>query len=541
MKTKYIVNAICATALLGITTSCNDWLKEESPGTTGLGDFFTSGETAIQTVNACYTPLAWEYNKTYFSEWFIGDVASDDALKGGQTTTDMADAYDIENFKTNANNTLLLDFYRAQYQGISRCNLALQEVPDVDTDDSLTEERKNCLLGEAHFMRAYYYFRLVRVFGGVPYVDFVIDSSNKWQQPRATADEVYAKIIEDLTAAEGLLWNKSQYPDEDLGRATKGAAQAMLLKVYLYMHDYANAYRWGKTFKEEQIDAGEYSLCPNYFDNFTLAGENGPESVFEIQYMEEPTSDYGEGFGFTRGTFTTILTRSRAASLGGNAGWGFDHPTQNLYDEFESNDPRRDFTISKPTDEEVESNADLTYLGSPYNNNKTAYCEDGVYPTLSHATRSPMNYRLIRLSDVMLMYAEAAAKTGDTSTAESMLNEVRSRVGLSAYPSELAFLKGKYGQNFENFATPDGYDTDLLRAIMHERRVELAMEGHRWFDLCRWGIAYKVMDKDSGTYGKNETAAARNEMASFVEGKHELFPIPAEEINLNPMSQNPGY
>ena len=533
MKTRYILTVLGGMALLSATTSCNDWLKEEAPGTTNLNDFFTSGTTAIQTVNACYTPLAWEYNSTYFSEWFIGDIASDDALKGGQTTSDMADAYDIENFKTNANNGLLLDFYRAQYQGIARCNLALQQVPDVDPDETMTQERKDCLLGEAYFLRAYYYFRLVRIFGGVPYVDFVIDSSNEWQQPRATADEVYQKIIADLLLAEPLLWNKSQYADEDLGRATKGAAQAMLLKVYLYMHDYENAYKWGTTFMEQQYNTGEYSLCPNYPDNFTLAGENGPESVFEIQYMEDPTSDYGEGFGFTRGTFTTILTRSRAASLGGNAGWGFNHPTHDLYNEFEQGDPRREWTISQPEQSEIEANSDLTYLGSYYNNAKTEFKENGAYYVLAHATRSPLNYRLIRLSDVMLMYAEAAVYQDDTGTATTMLNNVRSRVGMPAYNANTV------NQSWN--MPSDGDGSPLLRAICHERRVELAMEGHRWFDLCRWGIAYDVMDKDNGTYGSHESAEARAEMASFIEGKNELFPIPAEEINLNPMEQNPGY
>ena len=533
-------------ALLSAATSCNDWLKEEAPGTTNLNDFFTSGTTAIQTANACYTPLAWEYNTTYFPEWFIGDVASDDALKGGQNTTDMADAYDIENFKTNPNNGLLLDFYRAQYQGIARCNLALQQVPAVEPDETMTQERKDCLLGEVHFMRAYYYFRLVRIFGGVPYVDFVIDSSNEWQQPRATADEVYQKIIDDLLIAEPLLWNKSKYADEDLGRVTKGAAQAMLLKVYLYMHDYENAYKWGKTFMEQQYNTGEYSLCLNYPDNFTLAGENGPESVFEIQYMEDPTSDYGEGFGFTRGTFTTVLTRSRALSLQGVEGWGFNHPTNDLYDEFETNvvdtdgdgiadgpDPRRDWTIYAPTTEEIASNPEYTYLGSYYSNFKTAFYENGAYYILTHATRSPLNYRLIRLSDVMLMYAEAAVHQSDTGTATTMLNNVRSRVGMPAY--------GSYQVQSDWEMPADGDGSDLLRAICHERRVELAMEGHRWFDLCRWGIVYDVMDKDKGSYGSHESAEARAEMASFIEGKNELFPIPAEEINLNPMEQNPGY
>lgn len=312
MKVKYFLKAFCGAALLVAATSCNDWLKEEEPGKSTPEDYFALGKAAIRAVNAAYTPLAWEFNSTYFSEWFIGDIASDDALKGGQNLSDMADAYDIENFKTNANNSLLRDFYRAQFQGIQRCNLAMQEVEAIEPDADMTAERKTCLMGEAYYMRAYYYFRLVRIFGGVPYVDKVIDSSKDWKQPRATAEEIYNHIIDDLKLAEQMLWNKSKYADADLGRATKGAAQAMLLKTYLYMHDYNNAYEWGKKFFEEQKN--EYSLCPNYSDNFTLAGENGPESVFEIQYMADPTSDYGEGFGFTRGSFTTILTRSRPSA-----------------------------------------------------------------------------------------------------------------------------------------------------------------------------------------------------------------------------------
>ena len=190
-------------------------------------------------------------------------------------------------------------------------------------------------------------------------------------------------------------------------------------------------------------------------------------------------------------------------------------------------------TIYAPTADEIASNPEFTYLGSYYSNAKTAFYENGAYYILTHATRSPLNYRLIRLSDVMLMYAEAAVRQGDTGTATTMLNNVRGRVGMPAY--------GSYQVQSDWEMPSDGDGSDLLRAICHERRVELAMEGHRWFDLCRWGIAYDVMDKDNGTYGSHESAEARAEMASFIEGKHELFPIPAEEINLNPMEQNPGY
>lgn len=532
MKSKYMAIAAALAAGMGLT-SCNDWLKEDSPGSNKLEDFYTGGAVCIQNVNACYTPLAWEFNNTYFSEWYIGDIASDDALKGGQDVADDGNAYDIDNFKVNINNGILLDYYRAKFQGIIRCNLALREVSQVEPDDDMTQERKDCLLGEAYFMRGFYYFQLVRVFGGVPLIDDVIDSSDRWQQPRATAEQVYAHIVKDFETAEGLLWNKSEYDPADLGRATKGAAQAMLCKAYLYMKDYDNAYIWGKKWVDDQYNK-EYRLVADYSSIFTLAGENGDESVFEIQYMEDPTSDYGEGFGFTRGTFSTILCRPRASVLNSNKGWGFDHPTHNLYAEYEAGDPRRDMTIGS-FNAEVSQEVEVNYLGSSYYNLKNSYKEpDGTFPALKHDSRSPLNYKLVRAADVLLLYAEAALESGrDLNAAKWALEQVRARARrMAATPDALPpFPYGSYSDNAD----------DLRKALRHERRVELAMEGHRWFDLVRWGIAYEVLDKDAGSYGRNETAEARAEMANFIKGKNELFPIPSEEIILNPMDQNPGY
>ena len=297
------------------------------------------------------------------------------------------------------------------------------------------------------------------------------------------------------------------------------------------MKDYDNAYLWGKKWVDEQYGP-EYSLMADYGVNFTVAGENCAESVFEIQYMADPTSDYGEGFGFTRGTFSTVLCRPRASELGGRRGWGFDHPTHNLYAEYEAGDPRRALTIGE-LDAESAAEVEVNYLGTSYYNRKLSYDENGTFPAIDHDSRSPLNYRLMRASDVLLLYAEAALESGkDLSAAKWALEEVRSRAR--------AMVNTPCLPEFPGYGYPD--TTDGLRAaIRHERRVELAMEGHRWFDLVRWGIAYDVLDKDHGTYGSTETAEARAEMANFVKGKCELFPIPSEEINLNPMEQNPGY
>jgi len=515
---RYFQLAIVA-GLTATLTSCDEWLLEPSPGLTRLEDFYSVGKTAIQNTNAAYVPLMWEYNSTYFPEWFIGDVVSDDALKGGQSIGDMADVYDMENFKTNSNNGFLLDYYRAQWQGIARCNLPIQEIAKMTPDSVMTERVQKRLIGELKFLRAMYYFRLVRVFGGVPKVTDPIVSSANWQQNRATVQDIYNLIISDLEAANSGLWKKSEYTAEDLGRATKGAAQAMLLKAHLYNKTYAEAKRWGDSI----INSNEYTLVSNYADNFTLAGENGPESVFEIQYMEDPTSDYGEGFGFTRGSFAVILTRSRSSKLGG--GWGFNKPTKNLYNAYEANDPRRNATILNPSDSEIETPEQEIYLGSRYLNRKYAMMnDDNSFYAISHATRGPINNKVIRYSDVLLMYAEAACETNQLTAAKNALEQVRARArGNAAILS--AFPYGTYADN----------QADLRKAIRHERRVELAMEGHRWFDLCRWGIAKETMD----AYKASESAEVQQHMAAFIKGTHELFPIPSKEIDLNPMQQNP--
>ena len=538
----FIISILCSVLCL---SGCKDYLTEIEPGTTLLADFYTSTAAAKQNVTGCYTPLLWEYNRTYCSEWFIGDIASDDALKGGGSTTDMADAYDIENWRTTENNTLILDFYRGNYQGIGRCNLALENIEkmEVGIDEEFTEAMKTRLLAEVHFLRAYYYFRLVRVFAGVPMPLKVLASAEEWGMPRASVDEMYNQILADLTIAQKGLWLKGQYSGDDMGRATKGAAEAMLLKVNLYMAStywqkkgvtkapatcYADAKAWGDSI----ITSGEYSLCPNYVDNFTIAGENGQESVFELQYAEVAWGDYGDGndptkFGYTAGSFTQILMRSRNSEVGG--GWGFDHPTQNLYDEFEAGDPRRDVAILIPSTAIVPTYQELSderYLGNNMVNNKYGMYRDpedigGGYGKWSlHASRGPLNNKQIRYADVLLMYAEACLGAGDAGTAKTYIDQVRARVGLG--PCAVA-------------------DNASLR---HERRCELAMEGHRWFDLVRWeGVAGTGLKAHMDAYKLTETAEAQSHIQEFVAGKHEIFPIPQEERQLNPtpMEQNPGY
>ena len=433
---KALTYSALALATLSLS-SCNDWLTEETPGTTKVSEFFTSLSTAEAVVNAAYVPMTWEFGTTYYPEWYFGDIVSDDALKGGQDINDGADLRELENFKANSDNEILLGYYRAQWQGIQRANLAIDEIPTtrIETEGDEAEKQakyRDRYLGEAYFLRGFYYFRLARMFGGMPLIDFVVKSSNEWAQTRSTMDETLNFAIEDFKRAENLLWEKDKYSDEELGRATKGAAQAMLLKANLYRADYqrnagneteaqkyfAEAAKWGK----EVIKSRQYSLWPNYFDNFRLANENGRESVFEIQYVEEATSDYG-GEGYTRGTMTTILQRSRSSAFG-EAGWGYNRPTQNLYNEYEAGDARRDETILVPTDVQIETPAQEIYCGDRMLNRKYAMYNDGtnggIYK-LAHPTRSPKNNIQIRYADVLLMYAEACCETGDLPSAKTAL------------------------------------------------------------------------------------------------------------------------
>lgn len=505
-KISFYISAVLFSSLV-LAACSKDFLDKEPLVDNVLENFYKTGSDAILAVNAAYTPLEWEFNHTYFPEWMLGDIVSDDALKGGNGTSDMQDLFQLENFNATPSNELLLEFYRAQFQGIFRCNLAIIKIPDITPDENMDQNLKDRLIGEAKTLRALYYFRLVRVFGGVPKVVSLL-SPSEYAQARATRDEIYDLIYNDLLEAIPGLWLRNEYSYEDLGRVTKGTAQALLMKAYLYNSRWQEARAWG----DSVIISSQYSLNANYADNFGLGGENGPESVFEIQYMEEPTSDYGDGNGFTRGTFTVVMQRTRVA----NSGWGFNHPTVNLVNEFETGDPRKNFTIADP-------DAD-SYLGNSYHSKK--YSLNGY--VLAHPTRGPLNYKLIRYSDVLLMFAEAACESNDLGAAKSALEMVRSRVRGSNSAILPAFPYGNYSDN----------QADLRAAIRHERRVELAMEGHRFFDLIRWGIAAQVMN----AYKTNESETVKAHMMDFETGKHELFPIPESERNLNPkLEQNPNY
>ena len=532
MKTKY--NLIVLLCLFGLFSSCNDYLDHERPLLTNFSEAWETADDAVMNATSCYVPLMWEWGSGFAPEWVFGDICSDDAFTGGDSDGAMGEWMELENFKTLSNNNTILRFYQWQYQGIMRCNLLLEQVPLMDpeafVEDPALQDR---VIAEALFLRAMYYMRLVRIYGGVPLVTEVLKEQAGWRLPRASEAEIYAQIYTDLEAAIKNLPEKDGYAPKDLGRATKGAAKALLMRAYMNnAHRHNDMELFSKTEKlgKEIINSGQYFLVSNYYDVFTVAGENGGESVFETQYVQEGTSDVWGGVGFSRGTLTVGMTRPPWS--GGDA-WGYNKPTKELYDTYEPGDYRRDVTIYEATLEQVPANGGAAlgvHFGNRYSSLKYALMNpDSTWSTFGHISRAPINRKEIRYPDVLLMYAEACVETNNLTEAKWALEQVRARARAnSADPATMLkpFPYGSYSDNAN----------DLKQAIRHERRLELAMEGHRWFDLKRWNILAETMNEYRRTTHQEAVL-----MQEFVKGKHELFPIPQIERDLNPMPQNPGY
>ena len=342
--------------------------------------------------------------------------------------------------------------------------------------------------------------RLVQWFGELPVITRPLNEDEYFTQERRPVSEAYDLIEQDLLAAIEVLPEKSQYPSGDLGRATKGAARGMLAKLYMVKKDFVNAEKYCR----EVINSNEYSLLPKYADNFMPVGENGAESIFEIGAVAIQAAVAGPG-----ATPYNMIQGVRGIP---NLGWGFNRPSDDLVAAYEPGDPRRQATIIYVGEvlpdglTIVQDNPEI--LNERYNQKAWV----GAHPGLQD--NGPGNIRILRYADILLLAAEAMNENGKSADALEYLNQVRRRAR---------------GSN--NFILPDITVTDqsqLREIIYHERRVELAMEQHRWFDLLRWGRAESVM-----------TAVGKN----FVANKHELLPIPQSEIDLSGglLKQNQGY
>jgi len=495
-------------ALVLLATGCSkDFLDRNPYIGSSAGNFYQTAEDAEAAVIACYAPLQVEISDGAHFRWYFGDIVSDDADKGGSGDTDEPDLLEFENFYGDPSSGIVLGEWKTAYKGITYCNIALENIPGIDMD----ELDKLALLGEAQFLRAYWYFNLVTTFGGVPLVTKTLAPS-EYAQPRATAEEVWAQVVADLEEAAANLPEKSSYGLGQTGRATRGAANALLAKAHLYQGNWSEC----RSRCEEVVGSGEYFLDPNYGNIFTEAGENGPGSIWEIQYANNSGGNWGAQF-WSEGSYTNVFQRAR----GTFSGYGFNLPTQDFVDEFEvweeqigpdvitKTDPRLGYTVYKLGDNVSdwgELTEDATGMPHPYYARKYFNPAAELAPFGDPNPNGGSNDRVIRLADVLLMHAEACNRLGDDAAATASLNMVRARASVPLIAE--GTLAG----------------AALLDAIFHERSVELGLEGHRFFDLVRQGRAADVLE-------------------GFIPGKSELFPIPTAEITLSngQLTQNPGY
>ncbi|MEH0158206.1 RagB/SusD family nutrient uptake outer membrane protein [Limibacter armeniacum] len=399
------------------------------------------------------------------------------------------------------------------------------------------------VVAEAKFVRAYYYYDLVKNFGGVPLVKQAL-ALDEMTFERADAKEVYAFIEEDLKAAVEDLPLKSQMEiAEQVGRATKGAALAMLVKVSASQasegysrQSFYDPNKWAdaKEYAEQLFALGKYSLyMGDYHDIFTEAGENGPGSIFEIQYYDSPLND---GATTDNGNFNTFLNNTW---FGGADPYGKHGVTYDAYLAFEDGDPRREasiINIVKYADQWGEDPEDaFTLTGFA---NYKHYISKEEYQALGNQRNSPINERIIRLSDIYLLYAEASYHTGDEATALQYVNMVRERArGAGTIPADISST-----------------GTALLEDIYLERRRELVSEGHRWHDLVRTGRldelnadGYKVkasITRDGvGGYIVTDSGDPIFKPTNLAPTTHIYFPIPISEIDNSGgvITPNPGY
>ncbi len=440
----------------------------------------------------------------------VTSIISDDADKGSTLSDQAVPVGDIDNFTLTPTNKFCESLWSGHYNSIGAANQALKAL----TTAAIDEESKNQLRGEVRFLRGYLYFNLVRMYGGVPLVlrvpkDATDANSDPAFQTRANVETVYDSIIEDLTYAIEKLPIKSQ---ASTGHATKGAAQAMLAKVYMYKGD------WDQVFDltEEVIVSGQYALLDDYATVWRQASDNSIESIFEIQTGSFNNANLGV-------SLYTVCQGPRVGGLGGwnDLGWGFNTPTTNLISAYEPLDKRKAGTIlivdnsgtnvgtilwdgfRLPSKDSVQN---FYYNYKAYtstlwedrgSNNKEQYIDPA-------SKDRPKNIRIMRYAEVLLMNAEAAIHTGK-GDASTPLNLVRNRAGLPSIGGT------------------------TINDVWNERRFELAMEHDRFWDIVRQGRAAQVMQ-----------AAGK---ANFVAGKHELLPIPNSQILLsgNKLTQNPGY
>lgn len=482
--------------LLAVPFACEDFLDKPLQGELTQETFPTTENDALISTNAIYNILrASSFNTGLFP---ILDIMSDDAYKGSNPDDAASTVGPYNNFTHIPTEGNISRWWNTLYEGIKRANVVIEKVPEINMNETL----RNRYIGEARFLRALFYFDLVRAWGGVP---LVTDLNPAIDLTRATKEQIYALIEQDLLFAVEHLPEKSQYHSNDAGRATRGAAKALLAKTYLFQNDFVKAQQYAV----EVIESGQYNLEINFENANSVYGEHGVESVFEIGAIGfEGLANGGNQYANVQGVRGTP-----------NRGWGFNRPSLELMASFEPNDPRLDATVIF-LGEVLDG---ITIVGDGLTPNETynaqgelieieCYNQKVWTPGNNVPTQFGHNRRLIRFADVLLMAAEALNENNNPSAALIHLNRVRERAR---------------GGNPAVLPDITEMNKDALRnLILRERRHELALEGHRFWDLVRTGKAPEIL----GPLG-------------YVQGKHELLPIPQIEVDLSQrrIEQNPGW
>ncbi|MDR6193313.1 RagB/SusD family nutrient uptake outer membrane protein [Siphonobacter sp. SORGH_AS_0500] len=480
------------TLVLGpvLFSSCDKYLQLEHRSVADEKSFYKTSQDAIVATNAAYNPLQ-EIHRSTQGIWLLAEVASDN--------TDDPDV-SIDNLTLGTSHAAVLQAWQYHYLGIARCNTVLNRLPGISMDASL----RNRLMLEAQFLRGLYYFNLVRLFGPVP---LVTQETKDLEQTlptnlpaRASEDEIYTQIIADFTAAEAL---PATYSSSDLGRATRGAAKAYLAKVYLTRKNWAQAAAKAK----EVMDSQVYQLLPSYANVFAVTQKNSRESIFEVQYFIGAQSGTGNFLGHNlHELFAPAGSGSSVTGVTGSNGVGRNIPSDELVEAYEAGDPRKEASLK------------TSYINASGNVVNVNYTLKYLDPSATGGTQggsgvgSSNSVRVYRYADLLLVYAEALnEQQGGSQEALEALNSVRRR----ARSGQSGILPDWTGLS----------QAALREAIDRERRVELAFENHRWFDLVRTGKAKAVLVQT-----KN------------IQIRNTLYPIPERERTINPkLTQNDGY
>jgi len=500
MKKFFIYSSFFSVLIIG-GIGCSKFLDTEVLGDYPDTQFYKTADQAILAINAAYQPL----NFTSGSQnrlWVFGDVASDDAGKGGDPG-DQADIDLIDQFNITPINGNLGNEWGTLYEGISRCNIVLARVPSINMDKT----QQAGILAEARFLRSWYYFTLVNIFGDVPVI-LEPKKTEELQIPQTAASIIFETVIEpDLLAAAANL--PAAYDADNLGRATSGAATALLAKAYLYQNKWDSA----ATAANIVISSARYSLMLLYSQDFSADYKNNNESVFEVQHLSNQNPSTGNS-----------LNQWFAPRIDG--GYGFNAPTQGFVDEFEITaggiyDPRLDYTVGRDSMRWFNGETfSKTWSPTGYLTRKQQQPFSEIPINLKGD--ASINYTDIRYADVLLWYAEALNEQGRGAEAVASVNLVRKRARNSyLYDDSLVNYHLDTATNLGTIPTgllPDIIYTDqtsLRSAIQHERRVEFGFEFHRFFDIIRWGEAYAT--------------AAMSGSPNFNYNNNKHFPIPQSE------------